>query len=111
MSELKFRKSRSDKTELPGADFDVVLVQQPHHARLAVVGRDDADPQIELLVADGDLDPPVGGASLLADVDLGQNLDPGDDGRKHPPGGCFSLDTNAVNSMNGFELGPSKGST
>ena len=53
---------------------------QPHHTRLAVVGRNDTDAKVELFVADGDLDPPIGGASLFRYVDFGQDLDTGDDG-------------------------------
>ena len=85
--------------QLADADLDVVFVQQPHDAGLAVVGRDDADPQVELLVAHGDLDPPVGRSPLFGDVDLGQDLDAGDDRREHPAGGAFAFDADAVDPI------------
>ena len=43
--------------------------------RLAVARRQDADAQVEVLAADGDLDPAVLGPALLGDVDRAHDLD------------------------------------
>ena len=85
--------------ELADTDFDVVFVQQSHHTGLAMVGGDNANSQIELFVANGDLDSPIGGASFLGYVDLGEDLDACDDGREHSAWGVFSLHTNAINPV------------
>ena len=94
-----FLKSSSRQAELADADLDVVLVQEPHHARLAVVGRQHADPQVELLVAGGDLDAAVLAAAAFGDVHLGQNLDAGEQGPQQPPRGAVALDQHAVDPV------------
>ena len=42
---------------------------------------------------------PSVGPPLFGDVDLGENLDPGDQRGQHPPRRAFTFDANAVNSV------------
>ena len=67
--------------------------------RLAVVGREHADAQVEFLAADGDLDPAVLGAALLGDVDLRHDLDAGEHGAQQPAGRAVALDQHAVDPV------------
>ena len=94
-----FLKSLLRQAQLPDADLDVVLVQEPHHARLAMVGGQHADPQVELLAAGGDLDPAVLAAAAFGDVHLGQNLDAGEQGPQQPPRRAVALDQHAVDPV------------
>ena len=87
------------QAQLANAHLDAVLVQQPHDDRLAVVGRDDADAQVEFLLAHGDLDPAVLGASAFGDVEFGQNLDTREDGTQQSPGGAIAFDQHAVDPV------------
>ena len=68
-------------------------------AGLAVVGGDDADPKIQLLFADGDLDPPVLGASSFGDVHFGQNLDARQNRPQQTSGRAVPFHQDAVNSV------------
>ena len=64
-----------------------------------MVGRNDTDPEVQLFVADGDLDPTVGGSTFFRDIDFGQDFDPSDDGRQHPPGGTFAFDALSIDAV------------
>ena len=64
-----------------------------------MVGRDHADAEVELLVADGDLDAAVLGAAAFGDVDLGENLDTRQEGAQQPPGGAVAFDQHAVDAV------------
>ena len=84
---------------MPDADLDVVLVQQPHHRRLAVAGGDDADAEIQFFFAHRDLDPAVLGAPSFGDVQLGENLDAGGDGAQQAAGRAIAFDQHAVDPV------------
>ena len=66
------------EAQVPDADLDVVAVENTHDDRLAVVGRQDADAQVEVLAADAGLDPAVLGTPFLGDVDPAHDLEAGD---------------------------------
>ena len=62
------------EAQLADADLDVVFVQQPHDAGLAVRGRQHAHAEVEFFATGGDLDPSVLGAATFGNVHPGQNL-------------------------------------
>ena len=96
---LNVREVFLRQAELPDADLDVVLVEQPHDARLAVVGRQHADAEVELLVAGGDLDAAVLAAAALGDVHLGENLDAAQQGAEQTPRRAVAFDQHAVDAV------------
>ena len=64
-----------------------------------MVGRDDTDTEVKLLVTHGDFDPSVRRTPLLGDIDFGQDFDPGDDRREHSSGGILTFNANAIDSI------------
>ena len=64
-----------------------------------MIGGDDADSQVQLLVANGDFDSSVGGSPFFGDVDFGQDFDASNDRRKHPAWGTFAFNADAINSI------------
>ena len=96
---LNFWKSSSEKPSCRRPDLDAVLVQDPHHHRLPMVGGDDTHPKVEFLLAHRDLDAAVLGPAPLGDVELGENLDAREDGAEEPSGGAVSLDQYAVDPV------------
>ncbi len=87
------------EAQLPQAHLDAVLVQDPHHHRLAVTGGDHADAQVQLLLAHGDLDPPVLGSPAFGDVEFRENLDAGEDRAEQPSRGAVALHQHAVDPV------------
>ncbi len=70
-----------------GAHADLVQVQRHHRAvehaddhALAEHGGQDADAHVDRVAADGQLDAAVLGQAALGDVELGHDLDAGEDG-------------------------------
>ena len=87
------------QTQLADTDLDVVLVQKPHHDRLAVVGGNDADAQVQLLVTGGNLDAAVLTPPTLRNVHTGQDLDPRDQRAQEAPRRAIPLDQDAVDAI------------
>ncbi len=85
--------------QLADADLDVVLVQQPHHARLAMVGGQHAHPQIQLFIAHRHLDPPILGPPAFGDIHFAHDLDPGQQGAQQASGGTVPFDQHAINAV------------
>ena len=81
-----------------------LLVQQAHDHALAEHGGDCGDAQIELLALDPQRDAPVLGQAPLGDVELGHDLDPGDDGRGGAYRGRVHLLQDAVHPIADLQL-------
>ena len=64
-----------------------------------MVGRNDADSQIELFFANRDFDAAVLRPTSLGDVNFGKDLDPRDYGRMLTPGQGISLSKYAIDSI------------
>ena len=74
--------------------------QNTQHDALAVVGRQRADAEVDLLLADLHLDAAVLGQALLGDVDAGHDLEAGDDrGPACVLGMLSRLDADAVDAV------------
>ena len=65
------------KAELNEANANVVLVQNTHNDRLAVVRRNNRDAQVEFLFAERQLNTPVLRSAAFGDVEFRQNLEAG----------------------------------
>src|SRR5439155_12590073 len=74
-------------------------VQDTHDYRLSVVGRQDADAQIEVLARDGHLDTAVLGASLFRDVDRPHDLDTRHHRGQEAPRRRVALDQDTVDAV------------
>ena len=85
--------------ELADADADVVLVEDPHHHRLAVVGRQHADAEVVVFAVGGELDAAVLRAAALGDVELGEDLDAGEHRPQETARGIVALDEPAVDAV------------
>ena len=64
------------EAQLPNPNFDIVLVEQTHDHRLAMIGRNDAHPQVEFFLSNSHLDPTVLRPPTLGNVNFPQNFDP-----------------------------------
>jgi hypothetical protein len=96
---MRFLNCRKSDSELADADADVVLVEDPHHHRLAVVRRQDAHAEVVVLAVGRELDAAVLRAAPLGDVELGEDLDAREDGAEEPAGRVVALHEPAVDPV------------
>src|SRR4030095_13745419 len=87
------------QAELANADLNIVFVQDPHDHRLAVVRRDDADAEVQILVAGSNFDAAVLRAAPLGNVHLSQNLDAGNDGPEQAARWAIALMQNSIDPV------------
>ncbi len=97
---------RAIALEVLGGEAEVVqrqlgggVVQDAHHDLLAPHGGQRRHPQIDLLPVVADRHPAVLGDPPLGDVDLGHDLEPGDDTGDHLPGRAVLLLQHTVDAV------------
>ena len=73
-------------------------VEDPHHDLLAVHGRQRRHPQVDGLALDAEADAAVLGDAALGDVDVGHDLEPGDDAGDDRAGLAHALVEHAVDA-------------
>src|SRR5262249_16794264 len=87
------------ETQVTNVQLNVAAVKNAHHDRLAVVGRQDADAQVEVFAADGHLDTAVLRAALLRNVDRGHDLDARQDRRQQTARRTVAFHQDAVDPV------------
>ena len=87
------------EAELADADADVVLVENPHDDRLAVIRGQNADAEIVVFAVGRELDAAVLRAAALGDVEPRKDLDAREDRAEEAAGRIVALDEPAVDPV------------
>ena len=85
---MKCSRARGLEPQLGQVEGQVRLVQDAEHDLLAEDGGKGADAQVDGPLHDADLDAPVLRHAPLGDVEIGHDLQAGDDGGLHAVGGA-----------------------
>ena len=80
-------------------EHDAVLVEDAHHDRLAADHGEDGDPDVDLAVVDLECDAAVLGDPALRDIELGHDLDAGDEPGHPVVGHRGRIDHDAVHPV------------